>query len=225
MHRRAWLTAMLALGCTPPTVRAQKPARTYEQLLASIKKRRAAASTVDEARAALHSAIVDDLFPAWLGTRWSFHGTATRPHAQEGIACGYFVATVLQAAGLRLVDRGRFGRATARAIQTALVPAAHAHHRILSVPPFELERRLRALGDGLYVIGLDVHVGFVVVRGPAVRFVHASYTGAQEVTDEPLNGAVAIDRSRKAGYFVTALWADDALPLAWVDGTAIAPPG
>lgn len=228
VQRRAFLLTMAAIGCAKPPAGGGPRPRTYEALLSSIRARRRTLardpSTSDEAaRAALYTTIVDELFPAWLGTRWSFHGTATRPHAPEGIACGYFVATILEAAGVRLASRPRFGRATARAIARALAPTPSAHHRILSVPAYELERRLRALGDGLYLIGLNVHVGFVVVRGPVIRFVHASYTGAQQVTDEPLNGAVAIESSRAAGYFVTSLL-DDLAPV-WLRGTEVPPPG
>lgn len=216
---------MAALGCAKPPTGPQP--RTYASLLKKLKTHRDKLAhdpetTPDAARGALHAAIVEELFPAWLGTRWSFHGTATQPHAPEGIACGYFVATILQAAGVQLLSRPRFGQAMARAIATALAPSPSAHHRFGSLPAFELERRVRALGDGLYLIGLNVHVGFVVVRTPVVRFVHASYTGAREVVDEPLNGSVAIDNSRAAGYFVTSLLGD--LTPVWLRGTLLRPP-
>ena len=216
---------MAALGCAKPP-RGPQP-RTYASLLKKLKTRRDKLAhdpetTPDLARSALHTSIVEDLFPAWLGTRWAFHGTAKEPRAPEGIACGYFVATILQASGLQLLSRPGFGQATANAIANALAPSPSAHHRFGSLPADALERNIRGLGDGLYLIGLNVHVGFVVVRTPVVRFVHASYTGAREVVDEPLNGSVAIDNSRAAGYFVTSLL-DDLTPV-WLRGTLLRPP-
>jgi hypothetical protein len=181
-------------------------------------------ATIDRARVALQGAIVDTLFPAWLGTDWAFDGTTEEPRGDDGIACGYFVATILEHAGVRLESRRRFGQATALAIEKALVPDATAHHRVFSVAPEILERRFRDWGDGLYVIGLDVHVGFVVVKGGAVRFVHASYTGDKKVTDEPLVSSVAIAHSRPAGYFVTSLLGPDSLVLAWLRRTTIDAP-
>lgn len=252
VHRRVFLLSSIVVGCeasqsialptvssnAKPAIAPPPPAASYSDLRARISSTRAALSAelshaIDEssrrlvigrARKALQASIVDTLLPAWIGTDWAFHGTAERPGAPEGIACGYFVATILEHAGLRLESRRKFGQATALAIQKALVADPHAHHRIFSVPAETLERRLRDLGDGLYVIGLDVHVGFVVVKGDAVRMVHASYTDAHKVIDEPLISAKAIANSRTAGYFVTSLLADDALVLAWLGETTVAAP-
>lgn len=177
-----------------------------------------------QAREALRRAIVEQLFPAWMGTRWAFHGTTERPRGPEGIACGWFVATILAHAGLRLESRRRFGQATALAIAKALVPAKPAHHRVFSVPAQVLEQKLRSFGEGLYVLGLDCHVGFVSVRASAARVIHASYTGRRVVVDEPIVASEVIDRSRAAGYFATSLFADDGLARAWLAKTTIVAP-
>lgn len=223
MDRRTWLITTALLGCSRTATVANPQLLSYDALLAAVDAERRALRDPRAARRSLRSA-VEEIGSRWIGTRWSFQGTAQRPHEPRGIACGYFVATILEAAGLRLESRVRFGQATARAIQLALVPSPAAHHRFFSIPGLELERRIRALGDGLYVIGLDVHVGFVVVRDGAVRLLHASYTGARVVVDEPLGTAVAIENSRKAGYFVTALTADDALAQVWMQGTVVPAP-
>jgi hypothetical protein len=169
-----------------------------------------------EAKKELQSALVDVLMPAWLGTRWAFHGTADEPHAPEGIACGYFVAAILQHASVLLESRKAFARSTALTIARSLVSPGPAHHRVFSVPAVELRDKVRSFGDGAYLLGLDVHVGFVVVRGDAVRVVHASYTGRRVVSDEPITECEAIERSRPLGYHVTALFADDALTRDWL---------
>ena len=185
----------------------------------------------DRASVYLASAVIDQLLPPWQGMAWGMgrDSTATRPH-QEGkrISCSYFVGAVLQGAGFQLRDRFRLGQAAALIIQKSLVGGAGRVHRFLSIPPAELRAKLAVLDDGLYVIGLDVHVGLVVVRGEDVRFVHASYTDRQVVIDEPLADATAIARSQPRGYFVSPVVTttgagDDWLIERWLEGDPVGP--
>lgn len=185
----------------------------------------------DRASRYLVDAITTRLVPPWLGMPWGMgrDSTATRPHEDgKRISCSYFVGAILQGADFRLANRFRLGQAAALIIQRSLVGAPGKVHRYLSIPPADLAARVRALGDGVYVIGLDVHVGLVVVRGDDVRFVHASYTGDQVVSDEPLADALAIARSQPRGYFVSPLVtaagaADDWLIERWLAGDEVGP--
>lgn len=177
-----------------------------------------------EARRLLEQAIVDELFPAWLGMPWGMasNSTATRPHEPgKTVGCSYFVTSVLLSAGVELENRFTFAQAPAIFIQRSLAPAKDDLHRYFSIPAAQLRNRIAALGDGLYVIGLDTHVGFVVVRGDQVQLVHASYTGDRVVTDEPLLDAAAIDNSRPEGYFVTPLFQDGRLVDLWLRGQPV----
>ena len=177
------------------------------------------------ARDVAFRAIVDDLAPLWIGMPWGLgrNSTATRPYQRDMVVgCSYFVTAIAQGAGLRLDDRFRFAQAPALHIQRAFARGRGAVHRYLSIPAERLEREIAALGDGLYLIGLDVHVGFVVVDRGAVRLLHASYTGARQVSDELLREALAIDRSREEGYFVSPVFVrspdNDALVERWLAG-------
>lgn len=240
-----WLT-VAACNAQPPLVNALpasatfEPA-TYEALLtafaahqSSLATRYKIANAKDkaairiQARAAILAFIDDTVFPGWQGTPWGLgkNSTATRPHQPDMVVgCSYFVTSVLQNAGLKLSNRYKFAQAPAMFIQRSLAPEKRDLHIYYSIPADQLERRLAELGDGLYVIGLNNHVGFVRVsakngRG-AVRFVHASYTDNQVVIDEPLVDAEAIHNSRKAGYFVTPVFADDRLIDHWLTGKAV----
>jgi len=177
-----------------------------------------------EARAYVLTALREVVFPAWMGMPWGLgaHSTPLRPH-QPGmeIACGYFVSSVLENLGLRLDTRFRFAQAPALHAQRSLAPAKHDLHRFFSIPGDALARRIAALGEGVYVIGLNNHIGFVDVRGGQVHVVHASYTGEQVVTSEPLAAAEVIANSRAAGYFVTPLFHDDRLIDAWLRGESV----
>jgi hypothetical protein len=159
-----------------------------------------------------------------MGTPWGLgrNSTSTRPH-QDGmtVGCSYFVTSVLLNAGLRLDNRYRFAQAPALHIQRSLAPRRADLHRFLSIPAADLRDRIARLGNGLYVIGLNNHVGFVVVNGGEVRFVHASYTEPQNVRDEALVSSAAIAASRKAGYFVTPVFQDDRLIDYWLTGKKV----
>ncbi|MBH23021.1 MAG: hypothetical protein CMH57_00910 [Myxococcales bacterium] len=198
----------------------QRLARRYAEAKGERQKRAIRA----EARGVVTRAITETIFPAWMGTPWGLgrNSTATRPH-QEGmvVGCSYFVTSVLQNAGLKLSNRYTFAQAPALHIQRSLAPARADLHRFLSIPPSQLEAKLRKLSDGLYVIGLVNHVGFVVIRGDEVRIVHSSFTGERDVADEALAEAPAVAASQEAGYFVTPLFQDDRLIAFWLEGRAV----
>ena len=189
---------------------------------------RARPPLLGEARAFVVSTIIEELFPAWMGTPWGLgrDSNASRPH-QPGkvVGCSYFVTAVLENAGVALESRARFAQAPSLWIQRALLPFGGQVHRFGSIDAPELRRRIAALGENLYVIGLDYHVGFLVVRGAEVRIVHASYFPPQAVVSEPVEASAAIEGSRRKGYWVSPLFRDDRLVDLWLRGAAVpAPP-
>ncbi len=61
----------------------------------------------------------------------------------------------------------------------------------------EVTTYLRAEGEGLYAVGLDNHVGFIVVQGDELRFVHSNYYQREiGVMSEPLEGNNPFAHSR-----------------------------
>ncbi|MFZ6180430.1 hypothetical protein [Nannocystis pusilla] len=243
----AVLAAIVGIGCraeaslagsTGEPAAIEAPARDFEATLAAIAAERARlgkryAATRDEAkraairaeaRAYFRDAVARQVFPAWLGMPWGLgkNSTADRPHAAGmTVACGYFVSAVLENAGLALSSRYKYAQAPALTVQKALAPGSADLHRYFSVPAEALAAKIAALGDGLYIIGLANHIGFVVVERAEVRLVHASYTGEQVVTDEPLVSAQAIADSRSKGYFVTPVMHDDRLADLWLRGVPV----
>lgn len=185
---------------------------------------RAQAEVRSRARRVLESAIIDEVFPAWMGMPWGMgsDSIATRPHEPDmTVGCSYFVTSVLLSVGVTLDDRFAFAQSPALYIQRSLAPDAEDLHRYYSIPPTQLRDRIADLGPGLYIIGLDTHVGFVVVTENDVRLVHASYTGDRVVTDEPLARAQAIANSQPKGYFVTPLFQDGRLLDLWLRDRAV----
>src|SRR5262245_43386504 len=181
---------------------------------------RARAAIREEARRFVVSTLVSQIFPAWMGmpSGGGAQATASLPH-EPGmyISCSYFLTAALQNAGLVLESRARFAQAPALWIQRALLPPGGVVHRYGQLSPVELERRLvDELGDGLYVVGLNIHVGFIVVEHGHARFVHSSYTPPGTVVDEPVVSSMAIALSQSKGYWVSPLFRDDRIVEMWL---------
>ncbi len=168
-------------------------------------------AVLDSARDYLFDRITLELLPAWYGTPWDFNGI-TRVPGQGTVACGYFVNTVLLDAGFRL-PRIKWSQQAAEPITLKL---AGTVKRFRDRPVNEVEDWLLKRGDGLYKVGLDNHVGFIVVRGGQARFVHSSYYHPEVgVMSEPLAGNNPLANSR---YRIVGSLLDAAMMRDWVTG-------
>jgi hypothetical protein len=180
-----------------------------------------------EARQTVLAAITDTIFPAWMGTPWGLgeKSMADRPH-QAGmvVGCSYFVTGVLLNAGLRLSSRALFAQAPSLLMQQALAPDRAALHRYPGQNTDVLIRRLLALGDGVYIVGLNIHTGFLVIKDGKIHVVHASYTPPNQVLDEPFDKSDVITLSKRRGYVVTPIFQDDRLVDFWLSGRAVPAP-
>lgn len=167
-----------------------------------------------EAHVALSTGIAKHLAPWWKGTPWDFNGITQVP-GQGKIACGYYVSTLLQHAGLQ-VERARLGQqASLHIIQTLIGQDALVKGH--SMPVEQFVQRIRERGTGLYVVGLDHHTGFIWNDGNEVWFMHAD---AQCVVKERAVYSYALRSSdyRAAGH----LSGHPALAEAWLKGTKLA---
>lgn len=215
--------AALALASTllaPPT--------DYPALKRSIEEKRLAFATgysiadsstrpsiVDSARTYLFDRITLDILPAWYGTQWDFNGI-TRTPGKGTIACGYFVNTVLQDAGFRL-PRIKWSQMAAEPITVKL---SHRTKRFSDRPVSEVTTYIRTQGDGLYKVGLDNHVGFIVSRNGVIRFVHSNYYQRDiGVMSEVLEGENPLAHSR---YRIIGSMLGDAMVVAWIEGRDLA---
>jgi len=170
--------------------------------------------TIAAARELLVTTLRDELLPAWNGTAWAMNGTTQTPHDGE-IACGYFVSTTLMHAGFR-VERARMGQQASTYITRSLVTREQIW-RTSDQPIDRFVARLREGGDGIYIVGLDNHVGFVIVDGDDTWFHHAG-PGEAGVRREPAVTASFLSTSR---YREAAKLFDDALVEKWLRGSQI----
>jgi hypothetical protein len=161
--------------------------------------RHAAANSVEERSAVETDArrflefVMPDMMRCWLGTPWDFHGTASQP-GEEKIACGYFVSTVLRDVGFR-VDRFRLAQQPSENILRSFLPKDEC---VLCVGlPYEaFANDLQAAKPGIYIVGLDTHVGFVVVANGGFRFIHSSGSRPWCVVDQSRDAAEVLRDSR-----------------------------
>jgi hypothetical protein len=118
----------------------------------------------------LYSGMTSVLFPAWMGTPWDFNGTSNIPGEGE-IACGYFVSTTMKHFGFNL-NRYKTAQQAASVIIDILCPVGQL--RFSSSEKLINELLLRG-NNRLYVVGLDYHVGYIMVENDHVYFVHSDY--------------------------------------------------
>jgi len=153
------------------------------------------------------------LFPFWYTTRWTIRGSTRRPR-MGSIACGTFVSTILAHAGFR-VERDKLGAQNSPQLMKTLTTKKHM--KLMwrwSIGRFV--RRLRKMGSGLYIVGLDTHVGFLLVTWGRVYFVHSSYGTPAVVLKERALKSPILASSRYR--LVARISHDDALIRKWLRG-------
>ncbi len=234
---RSWevrtLVLVLLLGCSrdggadpgdvAPAASNRMPARSYASVLSHLEERRVTlardlgrhrASSLARARELLAATLRDEILPAWNGTPWDFNGTSQTPQ-QGKIACGYFVSTTLLHLGLQ-VERARMGQQASEHIAQSLV-SAYPIRRSSDQPIDAFIAKVRAEGAGIYIVGLDNHVGYLIVEGANTWFHHA--VPGDVVRRERARDAPYLVASR---YRVFARLFDDALIEKWLLGQPIA---
>lgn len=166
-----------------------------------------------DARRLLERAVTRDLPAHWLGTPWDFNGTSETP-GEGQIACGYFVSTVLRDAGFD-VERVRLAQQASGNIIRSLTTPENTT-RLVGKSFDEFLTELRAAGPGVYVIGLDNHVGLIAQNEHSSAFIHSDGGAHQCVIVEPVEKSPALRRSRWREF--ANLSADDALLQKWLLG-------
>jgi hypothetical protein len=226
------LLLVLLLGCSRGDAEphgessagsSRAPERSYATMRSQLEERRVALArdlgrrrdaSLAEARKILVATLRDEMLPAWNGTTWAFHGTSQTPRQGE-IACGYFVTTTLLHLGMQ-VDRVQLAQQASELIAKSLV-APQPVRRTSDLEIDAFLAKVRASGAGIYIVGLDNHVGFLIVDGAETWFHHAA---PHEV--------VKRERAREAPYLVASRYRvfaklfDDALVEKWLRGERIA---
>ncbi len=186
--------------------------RSYNQANTQKKKD----SILNVARTQLVKAVAVEIAPRWFGTAWDFNGVSQVP-GEGTIACGYFVSTLLRDAGLK-VERVRMAQQASENITKSLCTEAEIK-RFRNASLANFVDAVQAWGAGLYIVGLDYHVGFLYHDGKTVHFIHSSYYVPKTVIKEEARSSAVLNSSKYR--VVGKISANNRLILKWLQGTTV----
>ena len=173
-------------------------------------------SLYNNAKFLLEESIVSTLIPFWYGTAWDFFGHTATPK-KGAIACGYFVSTIMEHCGFAL---NRYIIA-----QQAPLYEALTWQMSDSVQVFETdyngfaEAFMKNNRPGLYFVGLDCHVGFLLYRSGELFFIHSSYMDPLCVVVE--KAACSAPFNATGRYIIAELSTNKRLIDSWLNGTKV----
>lgn len=200
---QSWLAELRAVSIPG---RKQPDPKTYAVLVselarwrAELGKRHARAESDAERALVEHDArlvleqVLPEMMRCWMGTPWDFNGTASKPGGGK-IACGYFVATVLMDAGFQ-VDRYQLAQQASGNILRSFLEKEKCS-LIVGKPYEEYASQISKSERGIYLVGLDTHVAFLVREADAFKFIHSSGSRPWCVVEESRDEAQVLQRSR-----------------------------
>ena len=187
--------------------------KDYPQTLDSIKsiKKELKDKSINKIGEKFTSLLTDKIFPYWYGTDWDFNGTTQKPNEGK-IACGYFVTTTLRDIGLD-INRVKLAQCASEQMIKKLVSEDNIY-RFSNKSIEEFETNLKQKGNGIYVVGLDNHTGFVLFSDEGSFFIHSSGISPYKVVKEKLTESILIVKSKYR--IVGKLSSDKELLLNWV---------
>ncbi len=151
----------------------------------------------------------------WLGTRWALGAPQTTTPQVGKVNCGTFVGRVLHDVGFNVNVR-KLQRQPSQLIIKSFVGGKRIR-KFSNKPMKKFLASVRDMGPGLFIIGLDFHVGFLLQTDDDLRFIHASFE-TETVVDEDAATAVPITTS---GYKVVGKILSPSNISSWLNGSAI----
>lgn len=194
------------------------PGKDYNtaKLTSTLLKNNLKTSNYSLKKQSLEHFILNELIPFWYGTPWDFNGYTETPK-KGAIACGYFVSTEMKHAGFN-VDRYKL--AQQNPLNEAKTIAAGDSAEIYEVNSSQLQKIFVAeKQEGLYFVGLDFHVGFLLFRNKELYFIHSNYIGAVGVVFEKAIFSDAFNAA--SAYRIAEIYPNEKLLEKWVKGEAI----
>ena len=138
--------------------------------------------------------MINEIVPFWYGTTWDFNGHTDNPNDGK-IACGYFVSTTLKHLNFNV---NRFKMAQQGGLNIAKAFQQRKELKIYSNPSYAtLKKKLnQTYKNGIYFVGLDNHVGYILIKNKEIYFLHASYC----------DNKVVIELAEKSACFQSKLY-------------------
>ncbi|MEO0046945.1 MAG: hypothetical protein RL705_2136 [Bacteroidota bacterium] len=137
--------------------------------------------------------LTNKIFPYWYGTDWDFNGTTQKPN-EGSIACGYFVTTTLRDMGVD-INRVKLAQCASEEMIKKLVSEDNIY-RFSNKNIQEFEQTLQEKGNGIYVVGLDNHTGFLYLSEEGNYFIHSSGARPFKVVKEKFMESTLLMKSK-----------------------------
>ncbi|MBR9922946.1 MAG: hypothetical protein GYB31_19135 [Bacteroidetes bacterium] len=173
--------------------------------------------TIDSVGKRFEYLLLNEIMPYWYGTPWDFEGHTDIP-GEGYVACGYLVSTTLRHMGIR-VNRYKLAQQAAlyEAKTLALDQPVKSYigpdnNWLIQQLPLDLEA-------GIYIVGLDYHVGLLLIRKGQVFMLHSSYYHPSEVVIERAEDSMAFQYNDD--YYVAPISTNPTLMKAWLRGVSI----
>jgi hypothetical protein len=158
--------------------------------------------------------ILPEMMRCWRGTDYDFNGVAERP-GEGKIACGYYVSTLIRDAGFK-VNRYKLAQQPSANILRTFTDTENCQLKVGEKYDTYADW-LEAKEPAIYLMGLDTHVGFLLVeKNGDMKFLHSSGIDKAGVVEESRDQALAIRWSkwRMLGLFT----ADPHVIQMWLTG-------
>ncbi len=206
------------LGTIPNIILAKStPNRSgsYRELLERLNEQRTRLLDAETSKnvAALDKS-VKTVMTYWYGTPWSASGDSREPNAGH-IAGGYFVCSVLRDLGYKFDPRRMAQQTPARIVEAFCRKADMAWFADRSFG--ELEEYVKSQGKGVYLLGLDDHVGFIVYDW-GISFVHSNPMFPQKVMSEKARYSLKLRASKT--WVIGKLFSEE-LIKAYIEGRTL----
>lgn len=180
---------------------------TYSNLYTTSTEKK---KVIEKAQLEIKTILIDQIIPNWYGTKWSFEGHTEIPKSGN-IACGYFVSTTLRDAGFKL---NRFKLAQLNPLEEAKsISCGETITTIKNSSLTELKKHFLTLKDGIYFIGLDFHVGYILKEQQNVYIIHSNYINKQGVVKENIEKSKAASSSI---YYIVPISTNQKLLKKWI---------
>jgi len=170
---------------------------------------------IQESKDYIFKYLTERIFPAWYGTEWDFNGT-TRTPGEGKIACGTFVVYTLQDAGFK-IPSGMAKQPAENIIKNLIAPSGI--RRFSNSAPMErILGWIESKGESLFIVGLDIHVGFIIYKNDKITFCHSSYYNPPlKVVNQDAMERSPLTDSR---YRVVGKILDDKMMKKWINSEA-----
>lgn len=169
---------------------------------------------ISSAKQYLINKIVDEIFPFWYGTPWAFYGQTEVP-GEGTIACGYFVTHTLWDLGFNIPKKKWAQLASETMIKSF---TNNKIKRFSNAPISVIEDYIKKSGEGVYLVGLDSHVGYIVYINDEIIFIHSNYYQPEiGVMSENIEGWNPLNDSK---YRVIGKLFSDEMIINWLNQKA-----